>query len=62
MTRPRALVSAARGIGDILRVTPLIRVCAGLGYEVDVLIASDYADVTGLIEGDPDVRRRITSR
>jgi hypothetical protein len=57
MTRPRALVSAARGIGDILRVTPLIRVCARLGYDVDVLIASDYADVAGLIEGDADVRR-----
>ncbi len=57
MTRPRALVSAARGIGDILRVTPLVRVCARLGYEVDVLIASDYAGVAGLIEGDADIRR-----
>ena len=28
MSRPTALVSAARGIGDILRVTPLVRVCA----------------------------------
>jgi hypothetical protein len=57
MSRPRALVSAARGIGDILRVTPLIRVCAQLGYDVDVLIASDYADVAGLLEGDADIRR-----
>ncbi len=57
MTRSRALVSAARGIGDILRVTPLVRVCAQLGYEVDVLIASDYADVAGLLEGDADIRR-----
>ena len=46
---PRALVSAARGIGDILRVTPLIRVCARLGYDVDVLIASDYAPVQGFV-------------
>lgn len=57
MTRPRALVSAARGVGDILRVTPLIRVCARLGYDVDVLIVSDYADVAQLIEPDRDVRR-----
>ena len=57
MTRPRALVSAARGIGDILRVTPLVRVCARLGYDVDMLIASDYADVAGLLEGDADIKR-----
>ena len=57
MTKPRALVSAARGIGDILRVTPLVRVCARVGYEVDVLIASDYADVVTLLEGDPDIRK-----
>jgi len=53
----RALVSAARGIGDILRITPLVRVCAGLGYEVDLLIASDFPDVVRLLEPDPDVRR-----
>jgi ADP-heptose:LPS heptosyltransferase len=53
----RALVSAARGIGDILRVTPLVRVCTRLGYEVDLLIASDYADVIRLLEPDADVRR-----
>ena len=56
MSRPRALVSAARGIGDILRVTPLVRVCARLGYDVDVLIASDYAGVAALIESDADIR------
>jgi ADP-heptose:LPS heptosyltransferase len=59
MTKPRALVSAARGLGDILRITPLIRVCARLGYEVDVLVAPDYADVAGLLEGDADIRRLI---
>ena len=37
-----ALVTAASGIGDILRVTPLMRVFALLGYQVDVLLAPDY--------------------
>jgi hypothetical protein len=55
--RARALVSASRGVGDILRVTPLVRVCARLGYDVDLLIASDYPDVVRLLEPDPDVRR-----
>ena len=57
MSRPRALVSAARGIGDILRVTPLVRVCARLGYDVDLLVASDYAAAARLLEGDADIRR-----
>src|SRR5262249_33522547 len=39
--KQRALISAALGIGDILRVTPLIRVAYGLGYQVDVLLATD---------------------
>ena len=38
----RALVTAARGIGDILRTTPLIRVMARLGYHVDVALEPDY--------------------
>ncbi len=50
-------MSAARGIGDILRVTPLVRVCARLGYDVDLLVVSDYPDLVSLVEGDPDVRR-----
>ena len=57
MSRPRALVSAARGIGDILRITPLVRVCAQLGFDVDVLIASDYPAVGRLLESDADIRR-----
>ena len=57
MTRPLALVSAARGVGDIVRITPLIGVCAALGYEVDLLLAPDYADAVSLVEGGPDVRR-----
>src|SRR5262245_59597633 len=32
------LITAAPGVGDILRVTPLIRICSELGYQVDVLI------------------------
>lgn len=55
--RRRALISAALGIGDILRVTPLIRVADRLGYEVDVLLATDYAEAAQLLEGAPEVRR-----
>jgi ADP-heptose:LPS heptosyltransferase len=53
----RALVSAARGLGDILRITPLVRVCAALGYEVDVLLAPDYAGAAELLRGAPEIRR-----
>jgi ADP-heptose:LPS heptosyltransferase/2-polyprenyl-3-methyl-5-hydroxy-6-metoxy-1,4-benzoquinol methylase len=56
-TRPRALISAALGIGDILRVTPLIRVADRLGYEVDLLLATDYAEASQLLEGAPEVRK-----
>jgi glycosyltransferase involved in cell wall biosynthesis len=56
-TRPSALISAALGIGDILRVTPLIRVAYRLGYETDVLLATDYPDVVRLLEGAPEIRR-----
>jgi ADP-heptose:LPS heptosyltransferase/2-polyprenyl-3-methyl-5-hydroxy-6-metoxy-1,4-benzoquinol methylase len=58
--RPTALVSAASGIGDILRVTPLIRVLARLGYEVDVLLAPDYPEVVTLLEGAPEIRRLVS--
>jgi glycosyltransferase involved in cell wall biosynthesis len=54
--KPRALISAALGIGDILRVTPLIRVAHRLGYETDVLLATDYPDVIELLEGAPEIR------
>jgi ADP-heptose:LPS heptosyltransferase/2-polyprenyl-3-methyl-5-hydroxy-6-metoxy-1,4-benzoquinol methylase len=50
------LISAARGIGDILRVTPLIRAAHQLGYEVDLLLDPDYPDVVGLLEGAPEIR------
>src|SRR5262249_23614648 len=55
----RALVTAASGIGDILRVTPLIRVCFFLGYEVDVLIAADYAETAQLLIGAQEISRVI---
>jgi ADP-heptose:LPS heptosyltransferase/2-polyprenyl-3-methyl-5-hydroxy-6-metoxy-1,4-benzoquinol methylase len=56
-TKPCALVSAALGVGDILRVTPLIRVIHRLGYETDVLLATDYPEVVGLLAGAPEIRR-----
>lgn len=58
-SKRRALISAAQGIGDILRVTPLIRVAHGLGFEVDVLLATDYPEVAQLLEGAPEIRRVI---
>ncbi len=51
-----ALVTAASGIGDILRVTPLIRVLHRLGHAVDVLIAPDNPHVAGLLRGAPEIR------
>jgi hypothetical protein len=55
--KPAALVTAAAGIGDILRVTPLIRVLHGLGYAVDVLLAPDCAEAIDLVRGAPEVRQ-----
>ena len=55
--RPLALVTAASGIGDILRITPLIRVLARLGYDVDVLLAPDYPEVVTLLQGAPEIRQ-----
>jgi len=57
MSRPAALISAARGIGDILRVTPLARVCMQLGYDVDLLLAPDYPEVAELLEAADGIRR-----
>jgi ADP-heptose:LPS heptosyltransferase len=52
-----ALVSAACGIGDILRATPLIRVARRLGYEVDVLLLPDDPAAGDLLRGAPEIRR-----
>jgi len=57
MSRLAALVSAARGIGDILRMTPLARVCTRLGYDVDLLLAPDYPGVAELLEHADGIRR-----
>ncbi len=56
---PTALVSAAYGLGDILRVTPLVRALSRLGYAVDVLVAPDYAETVSLLEGAPEIRRLV---
>ena len=56
-----ALVSAAGGIGDILRVTPLIRAVHRLGYHVDVLIAPDDPKAAELLHGAREIDRLITS-
>ena len=55
-----ALVSAASGIGDIIRVTPLIRVAHGLGYLVDVLLLPDDPAAVELVRGVPEVNRLVT--
>ena len=55
--RPSALITAAPGVGDILRITPLIRATHQLGYDVDVLLATDYPEVLELLEGAPEIRR-----
>jgi hypothetical protein len=57
MSRPAALISAARGIGDILRVMPLARVCMRPGYDVDLLLAPDYSGVAELLERVDGIRR-----
>jgi|SRR5271166_92241 len=54
--QPAALVTAASGIGDILRVTPLIRVLHQLGHAVDVLIAPDNPEAADLLRGAPEIR------
>jgi glycosyltransferase involved in cell wall biosynthesis/SAM-dependent methyltransferase len=59
---PTALVSAAYGIGDILRVTPLAAALARLGYQVDLLIAPDYPESAKLWENAPGIRRLIHYR
>jgi hypothetical protein len=55
-----ALVCAASGIGDILRVTPLVSAANSLGYEVDVCISPDDPAAGELLNGAPAVRCLIT--
>jgi ADP-heptose:LPS heptosyltransferase len=56
-TEKTALVTAASGLGDVLRITPLIRICAQLGYQVDVMIVADYPETARLLEGAPEIHR-----
>ena len=57
-----ALIAAAGGIGDLIRMTPLVTVCCALGHEVDMLIAPDYADAYALLREARDVRRIFRDR
>jgi ADP-heptose:LPS heptosyltransferase len=57
MSAPRILISAARGIGDLVRMTSLVRAAARLGGQVDVLIAPDYPGAVSLLEGAPEIHR-----
>jgi hypothetical protein len=59
---PCALIAAAGGIGDLVRITPLVTVCRSLGFEVDVLIAPDYPEADALLRGARDVRRLFRER
>lgn len=58
-TSPRssALISAGGGIGDILRMTPLIRVLHQQGHAVDLLLTPDYPAVADLLRGAPEIHR-----
>ena len=55
-----ALVAAASGIGDLIRLTPLIRVLAQLGHRVDFLIAPDYPECAELFRAAPEINRVIS--
>ena len=58
---PDALVSVGGGIGDILRMTPLIRVLHHLGHAVDLLLVPDYPAVAELLRGASEMRRLIVA-
>ena len=57
MNQRSALVTAAGGIGDIIRMTPLVRALGMMGYEVDLLLSPDYLGTVKLFEGAPAIRR-----
>ena len=57
--RPAALVTAAAGIGDIIRVTPLIRALDRMGFRVDLLLAPDDPAAVELFRGAPELHRVI---
>jgi Glycosyltransferase family 9 (heptosyltransferase) len=55
-TGSSALVALGRGLGDVLRATPLIRALHHLGYAVDVGLTPDHADIADLLDGAPEIR------
>jgi hypothetical protein len=55
-TKPQALLAASRGIGDILRVTPLASALHSLGYAVDLLLHPDTPSTVELLKDRPEVR------
>lgn len=57
-----ALISVAGGVGDLVRITPLARVCAALGFDVDLLLEADFADAAALVRGSTAVRRVYSER
>jgi ADP-heptose:LPS heptosyltransferase len=61
-TPPTTLVATGKGVGDILRATPLIRTLHESGRIVDVLLTPDYPDTVSLLEGAPEIRRVYVNR
>jgi hypothetical protein len=59
---PAALISIAGGVGDLVRITPLARACAALGFDVDMLVEADYADAAALVRGASSLRRVYSER
>ena len=59
---PAAVISTAGGVGDLVRITPLVGVCHGLGFEVDLVVEADYADAAALVRGVAGVRRVFRNR
>ena len=57
MSTGSAIVTAAGGIGDIIRMTPLVRALWSMGYEVDFLLAPDYLGTVKLFEGASAIRQ-----
>jgi ADP-heptose:LPS heptosyltransferase len=51
----KSLIVASSGVGDILRITPLVRVLYQLGYLVDVLIEPDYPEIATLLDDAPEI-------
>jgi len=57
---PSALITMAGGIGDMVRSSPLVRVCGALGYDVDLLLSADYPGAGALFREAPEVRRTLS--